>query len=480
MGILRRMKEAFGGAPTEGPTEAFREAAGHTVDPDDALWNALTGDAKRDLSPLSQQRMQETAVYLWDANVIANRIVELPIAYILGEGVRLTAADEDFQPVIDAFWTHPINAMDQTLPGKVRELSLFGEQAWQAFVNPFSGAVQLGYIDPARIKDVIVDPDNPSQAVGLAVKRGALEKPQLFRVIVNGPETLFTEKTQALRATFTDGDVFFFTVNTMTTSRRGRSDLRSPADWLDAYDQFLFGELERYNFLRTFVWDVTISGADEAKIKERARQIRAPAPGSVRLHNESEVWKAETPNLQATDTSHGARLFRNHVLGAATVPEHWFGGGGDVNRASAAEMGGPTYKMFSMRQREVKHMLELVGRFVIRQAIIANESREPDWDDPRLKVMAVFPEMIPTDTTKYAAALAQVAGACVTAMEGGILGEEASVNLLATVAGRLGYELDPAQELEAARKRKKDLAQADAFQAPELGAEPAKPEKVAP
>lgn len=489
MGIFSGLKRLFASEVQEASADQVRltEASGQTVDADDDLWTRLTGDGERDLDPLSQERMREVAVYLWDANVIANRIVELPIAYILGEGARLSAKDEAWQPVLDGFWRHPINAMDKKLPIKVRELSLYGEQIWPVFVNQFSGQVQLSYIHPSRLKEVVVDPDNPEQPVGLIVSKGLMEKDLRYRVVVNGTEQLFTQRTRALRETFTDGEVFYFAVNTLSTTRRGRSDLRAPADWLDAYDQFLFGELERYNFLRAFVWDVTLNGADPAKVAQRAREIKPPAPGSVRVHNDSEVWKAEAPDLQATDTSNGARLFRNHVLGAASIPEHWFGGGGDVNLATAAEMGGPTYKMFSMRQREVRHMLEEVGRFVIRQAIIVRESREPDWTDPRLEVQVVFPEMIPTDTTKYAAALSQVAAACVVAIEAGILSEEAAASLLATVAGRLGYEMDPVKELEAARARKKALAEADGFQAPDLAAEPAAEdnggavlEKVAP
>lgn len=469
MGILTGLKRLFSEA--EEPVR-LTEGNGQTVDPDDELWTRLTGDGARDLDTLSQERMRTVAVYLWDANVIANRIVELPIAYILGEGARLSANEEALQPVLDGFWRHPINAMDKKLPIKVRELSLYGEQIWPVFVNEVSGQVQLGYIHPSRLKEVVVDPDNPEQPVGLVVTKGVMEKELRYRVVVNGPEALFTQRTQALRQTFTDGDVFYFAVNTLSTTRRGRSDLRAPADWLDAYDQFLFGELERYNFLRAFVWDVTVTGADDTKIKEKARSIKAPTPGSVRVHNESEVWKAETPDLQAADTSNGARLFRNHVLGAASIPEHWFGGGGDVNLATAAEMGGPTYKMFSMRQREIRHMLEEVGRFVIRQSILAKECREPDWTDPRLEVQVVFPEMIPSDTTKYAAALSQVAAACVTSMEAGLLSEAAAVGLLATVAGRLGYELDPDAELAAARERKKRRAEEDAFKEPDLAAEP--------
>jgi len=56
-------------------------------------------------------------------------------------------------------------------------------------------------------------------------------------------------------------------------------------------------------------------------------------------------------------------------------------------------------------------------------------------------------------------------------MEAGLLGEAAAVGLLATVAGRLGYELDPDAELAAARERKKRRAEEDSFKEPDLAAE---------
>jgi hypothetical protein len=472
MGILDFLFRRGGDASeTEGAARVL-EAAGATIDPDDEEgWRRLSGDADRDLSPLSQARMRETALYLWDSNLLANRIVELPLAYLLAEGVELRAGEPAMQETIGRFWSDPINSMDVKLPKKVRELSIFGEQVWPTFVNAVDGHVRLGYLDPALIETVVVDPDNPEQPIGIVTVRDRKGRQLRYRVIVNGPETVFTQRTQEIRKTFADGEAFYFTVNDLSVSRRGRSDLRAPADWVDAYDQFLFGEIERYNFLRAFVWDVTVTGADESKIKEKARTIKAPTPGSVRVHNETEEWKAVSPEIGAYESSAAGRLFRNHVLGGATIPEHWFGGGGDVNRTTGESMGEPTFKAFSMRQRFVKHMLESVGRYVIRQKLIA-EVGEPDWWDERLACDAVFPEMTARDTTKYAAALAQVVQAVSMAINAGLMGEETGVALVAAVAGRLGVEIDPGEELRQAREGAETRAARDAFVGPDPEPEP--------
>ena len=46
-----------------------------------AYYNAqIGGQNERDLSPLGQDRMQRLAEYLWQSNLLANRLVELPLA----------------------------------------------------------------------------------------------------------------------------------------------------------------------------------------------------------------------------------------------------------------------------------------------------------------------------------------------------------------------------------------------------------------
>jgi hypothetical protein len=443
---------------------ALREAAGTTIDADEDQWRKLTGDGGRDLSPMTQQRMQKMAHFLWEQNLLGNRLIELPVAYLLAEGVKLTVKNEGNQKTLDAFWRDPINEMDIKLEKKVRELALFGEQCYPAFINEGDGMVRIGYLDPAMIATVVTDPDNREQPIGIITaknKQGAARK---YRVIINGPEDVFTQRTQQIREGFVDGDCFYFCVNDLSSGTRGRSDLLAQADWLDAYDQFMFGELDRYSFLRAFIWDVKLTGATPDQVKDRAKEITSPKPGSVRVHNDSEEWKAETPTLQAVDTAEGARLFRNHVLGGATMPEHWFGGGGDVNRAVGVEMAEPTFKIYSMRQRRWKYILESIGRYVLQKA--NQDKRDIDWSDDEWNVQAEFPELVSRDTTKYAAALQQVVTGCVQAIVGKLMTREYAIKLIGAVAGRLGIEADPDEELVNAEKQAGVAAESDVFHTP--------------
>lgn len=430
----------------------LREAApsiGVTIDADEDNWRPLTGDTKRDLSPVSQRRMRDMALYLWESNLLANRLIELPLAYILAEGVSLRCKDAKNQALLKRFWRDPINQMDLKIIKKVRELAIFGEQCYPTFVNKYSGHVRLGYLDPALIETVVIDPDNPEQPIGIVTVKDKHGRARRYKVIVNGPEEVFTDRTQQIRTSFGDGEAFYFKVNDLSNGRRGRSDLLAQIDWLDGYDQFLFGELDRSSFMRSFLWDVTLTGATPDEVKRRAGEITAPNPGSVRVHNEGETWAAVTPDLQATDSAAAARLFRNHNLGGATIPEHWFGGGGDVNRATAGEMGDPTFKMFSMRQKFLKYMLESIGFYVLRQNELANSRGEPDPEDDAFSVEAEFPELTTRDTAKYAQALQQVIAAAAIAVSNKFISSETAIRLINSISERLGVEIDATTELQA-------------------------------
>ena len=467
MTIVERLINAvLGPAPPtlDAPEKAERyaEAAGATVDEDDDQWRRLSGDGARDLSPMTQQRMQQLAQHVWESNLLANRLIELPLAYLLSQGVNWRIQDETAQDALNAHWNDGINAYRIKLPKRVRELALFGEQCYPAFTDPLTGFVRLGYLDPAQIETVVMDPDNSEQAIGVVTRRNKKGVARRYRIIVNAPETAFAQNTQKIRSTFTDGDAFFFRVNDLCSTSRGRSDLLAQLDWLDAYDQFLFGELERAHHTRAFIWDVTLTGANEQTVEERAKKITPPRSNSVRVHNENETWKAESPDLKAYDAGQAARLFRNHVLGGATMPEHWYGGAEDVNRSTGDSMTEPAEKMLDMRQAFVGYMLEEIGRYVVRASWFALDRELTSAEAKELATLTVeWPELTAKDTSKYAAALLQIVSAVSQALAEQLITRETALRLLSKMAKRIGVEIDVEKELEAALSETPRVSDAD-------------------
>lgn len=442
------------------------EAAGG-YSPEDEGYRRLTGDSKRDLNPITHERMQNVAVHLWRTNPVANRLIELPVAFLLAEGVKLTVPDDEAQGWLDKFWRDPINCMNLKLPQKARELGIYGEQCWPTFVNEVNGHVRLAYQDPCEIATVVTDPDSKEQAIGVVTKKDRKGKTKRFRVIVNGPENVFSERTQDIRDSFEFGDCFYYKVNALSNSSRGGSDLLPQSDVLDGYDKALFGELERWDMLRAFVWDVTIEGGTPDEVEKRAKSIKPPRPGAVRVHNDREKWAAVTPTLNATDTTQLARLIRNQAWSGGSLPEHWFGGGGDVNRATAGEMSEPIMKVLTMRQQTLKHILEEIGTYVIRQRLYHKTGQNGDIDaiadDEKYKVTAEFPELRTRDVTSYAAALQQVISGTAIAVNHGLMSEETAVKLIGIVASGLGIVVDATDELAACRDELSKRQEDDSF-----------------
>lgn len=474
MSLLDTLKTWFQPAA---PTEAvvpMREGAGKTIDDEDEGWRKLTGDGKRDLEPMTQDRMQKLGEYLWRTNVLCNRIVELPLAYLLARGVSWRIDDDDAQKALDRHWKDGINAWNLKLVKRVRELSIFGEQCWPVFRN-VAGAVRIGYLDPARIGTVVTDPDNREQPIGIVTKKNRKGEERRYRIIINVAETDLGDKAQEIRRTFVDGDCFFFRVNELCSASRGVSDLLAQMDWLDAYDQFMFGEIDRAAAVRAFIWDVTLTGATPEQVVNRAKKITAPRPNSVRVHNEGETWKAESPALNAYDAANAARLIRNHILGGATIPEHWFGGAEDVNKSTGSSMTEPTEKMLDMRRTLIGYMLEQVGQYVIRAHWGALER---DLSSSELDLLDSFvvewPEMTSKDTTKWATALQQAVAAVTALIAEGLLSRETALRIVATLAHQLGVDIDVDEELEnALRELLETRSAGDDLPDPDPDADPA-------
>lgn len=441
------------------PAGRFAEAVARD---DDRGWRPLT-QTKRDLPPITQARMQELAHHAWEQHRLANRLIELPVAFILGDGVEMEVDDDEARTWLDAWWRDPINRLDLNIEKRCRELALFGEQVIVVFKG-LDGHVRHGAVDPTQIQSIVVDPDNAALPIGVEV-RGADGVSRTYRVILDGEEReLLMPAALALREKMTAGECHFWRVNDLLTGRRGRSDLLSAIDIADAYTQLIFGEVERTAAMRMAMWDVTMTGATPEQVAARAAEVEPPRPMMIRVHNEAETWASISPELNSADASETLKTVRNEVLGGGTIPEHWYGGGGDVNRATAAEMDEPTYKVFRRRQLLWQAILEAEARHVIRSRLAArgldtalDETRQP---------RAVFPAMQSIDVARYAQAMAQVVSAAAAAVDQGFMTAATAVRLIAGLALKLGVEMDAEAELAAAQAERQKRREADAFQAP--------------
>ena len=408
-----------------------------------------TANTTRDLSPLLQDRMIELAWYLYDRNPLAKRLINLTKIFVVGEGLKPQAEDPDVQDWLQKFWDDPVNRLDLELPDYVKELGIFGEQLYLATENPVDGSMRLWYIDPSEIDQVVyggaganVPGADRSVAIPIEIilkqKMGESTVPhlQVFRPDEDPNSPGFGRPM---------GNAFYFAINKAKRGARGRSDIFAQADWLDAYEQVLFAGVDRVDLLNNFVWDVLLKGKTEPEIKEWLKQNgRRPRPGSLRAHNENVEWKAVAPDLGSADTTAMMRLFKNHILGTYGYPEHYFAEGGETNLATAGEMGAPTVKTLTERQKYIKYMLESICNVVIDRGI-AHGSLSPNIDR---SFSITAPKLEVRDSTKVAAAVSQVMNGLSLALQEGMLTKETATRIFINMVSQLGHEVDVDEELK--------------------------------
>jgi hypothetical protein len=437
--------------------EASPASAGY--DPDESLSASQMGsryvrrlsrDQDRDLDPLTQSRALEIAYWLSETNPLAKRILELTTDFVVGSGVEVSSDDEAQKQVIDRFWRDPINRWDLKLAQRVYELGLYGEQCWSVAVNPVDGAVRLGYIDPGVIKEVVHDGEEPREVI-LVAKAG--EESRRLAVVRVDADPQSKWHGRLIVPEGQDG-CFFFAINKVSNATRGRSDLLCLADWVDAYDQILFNELDRAILLKSFIWDVTLQGADDKAIQAYIKNNAAPKPGSYRVHNEQVAYQAVTPDLKAADAQVGADLILSYISMGAGHPKTWLSGTMDVNRATAAELNEPAIKRIERRQQFVHYVIEHVLTFALDQAEIAGRlPKRGGWYGSSTPepwpITVTLPAVRTRDLKGAADTLAAATTALVSARADGAIDAEVEQQVLATLIGQLGIDVD----LEAMRER---------------------------
>lgn len=412
------------------------------------------GQALRDLLAGRHKMSLEAAWEMYVSNPLAKRLLELKRDFVVGEGITFEAEDEEVQAVIESFWKDPVNRLDRWIYEMALELGLWGEQIYPVFIRTGEdvgrgdGRVRCGIIDPLRVRQIVTDPENAriKTEVHVVGPGNRTVKYGIIRVADEGPH-----KGKLVVPKGYDQGCFYFSVNGLSNSTRGIPDLLAQSDWLTQYEKYLFNVLEREQLIKYFVWKAKVQGATEAQLRARAKERKAPKPGSILWTNESEDWEAVAPDLKQAGSEVAGRQVLTHIVGTAGFPEHWFGRGETATRATAKEMGEPTIKSLTSRQRYFGEMLHEMLDFVIDQAMIAGQLSEKVNRAYILKM----PDISIRDTGTATTALLQVCQALVLASQQRWISQEKAIEIFAQVAAQLGVKVE-AQEMQETQAKDED------------------------
>lgn len=428
------------------------------VDEDDWLFRSLTAaQIDRSLQPIDQDRLIKNAVLLWMSNPLAFNAIEMTRDYVVGEGFNVSSTNEDIQTEIDSFWYDQTNNWELYQGDRFRDLMIFGEFIPAMFPNPISGHTKMGLYDPLLVDKVVTNPENIAEPWSILFKTDDADEPiekNIIRLDEDGtlgpkinPELYGRDNIDTKGRLV--GDIFYFPLNKLQSATRGRSTLLAVADWLDAYDRFIFNRVTNISKASTFIWDITCTDYNQKQIDKFLSTLpKTIKSGSYRAHDQNIKWEAVFPNFNSTEAKEEARLLMGMILAGVALPEHWLlGQGADVNRASALAMGNPT---FMRLQRLQKYMA-----FVIRQCIQYHLDHVAMFSSSKLQKVedssdfeVTSPPINVEDIKEVADTLASVTNSLVLGSDKGWIEETDAAQVFCTAVSRLGHPVDPPENIE--------------------------------
>jgi hypothetical protein len=404
---------------------------------EDYFWRRLSDNwYQKDVIPSTYLEIHNQCYEAYNANPLAFAIIEMTTAFVLGKGISVTARHPKVQKVIDAFWHDPDNHMDERVYSICTELALYGEQFIRFFINPINGAVKIGQIDPSIIDQIESDPENIEKP--LRVHR----RPIGPSATIPGQPAMPQQPEEFEGRWFTVPDeVMQFCVNKVSNAKRGHSDLATLLPWLRRYKDWLTDRVRLNKYRTAFIWDVTVTGGDRKTLAAKQAEWKyPPEPGTVIFHNETEVWQAKDPQINAGQAAEDGRAIKLMIAVGAGLPEHYLSDGQNSNRATAAAMGLPTLLKFQRRQKKLEHVLRCILDRVIAEARRAGALPRAAAEDYDI----IFPEIDVDDNLVLGQSAYYLTQAIMQARQGGLLSQFTAMQLL---FGILNEEIDPIAEL---------------------------------
>ena len=407
---------------------------------EDYYWRRLSDNwFQKDVIPSTYLELHNACYEAYNANPLANYIVEITTNFVLGNGVAVRAANRRVQRAIDRFWDDPDNHMATRVYALCTELSLYGEQFIRFFVNPYDGSVKIAQIDPSLIDEIETDPENVEKVWRVHRRpQGPSYQPSAFSSqptstgqaagAGSGADSrrLTADSCEGQWLTCPD-EVVQFAINKVSNAKRGKSDLATLLPWLRRYRDWLTDRVRINKYKGAFLWTIKLQGADRKTIdRKRMEYSYPPEPGSIVVHNESEEWSAVQPQIGADDVAADGRAIKLMIAMGAGLPEHYLAEGGEVNYATATEMGLPTFRKFQRRQDQFALLIRTIVDRVLDEAVKAGTL--PAGVDRTYTVE--MPELAPDDIARAAQATATMATALATARDRNWISDETAMRLL--------------------------------------------------
>ena len=356
----------------------------------------LTGDSAKEFSREGLKKINYLARIFFFKNPLIKRAVLTQTTYVFGQGVEISAEQDDVNEVIQDFIDNEKNKAEltdhQTKQIKETELQLFANLYFVFFINRINGAVTIRTIPESEIEDIICDPDDS-------------KSPWYYRRVWNKKyfdfakgkyeyttETMYYPdwklpkekrvKTIGGKTVSTDA-IYHVKVNALSDMKFGVSEVYAALDWAKAYKNFMEDWATVTNSLAKFAWNYKAKGSTNIKkIKDKLNMkltgevdssVYPPTAGSVNISPE-DMRPIKTAGAQVS-MKDGQQMI--HMVSAATgIFYHYLAGDPSTgNLATAKAMERPMEIMFRDRQELWKSIYRQILYLVIKESVRAPEGK---------------------------------------------------------------------------------------------------------
>lgn len=369
----------------------------------DPGWQRMTALAEQEFTRDGLRQMTAVCRVMALKNPLIRRGLGLRVAYVWGQGVSITARDDQVNKVVQRFLDDPGNRRsftgDQAHETLERCLGTDGNVFLACFTNPRTGRVQVRQLPWDQISDIITNPDDSSEPLFYRRDWWADRIDPILGARITERRTAFypalgyrpTSKPKVLRdvdgATgpiMWDAPVYHVKVGGHAHWKFGLPDAYAALDWANAYREFLTDWARLVKSLSRFAWRLTSPGSKQAAA--RARLAAGPATdrysgepqhaGSTAIMTPDMALEA-VPKTGATIDSDSGRPLAAMAASAMDVPVTMLLGDPGVTgaRATAETLDTPTERSMELRRGVWGEALRAILAYVVLQAV-----RAPDGE----------------------------------------------------------------------------------------------------
>ena len=388
------------------------QAAAVSVRVDDSAgWDAMLGAGPLDRPWSDLKTDLDDSLEAWRKNFLVRRIVTLTRSYVVGKGIAITSKDPEIDEFVQEFWDHQQNHMPDRLGPMCDELTRTGEIFPTLHTNRVDGMSYVRFRVASEMQAIITDPDDYEVELEYHQRQKTTAEPKVW--IGPGHKNAFGRKSGGRGGAHLVPLMLHYTVNKPLGATRGESDLLPILPWAKRYSGWL-NDRVRLNRRRTRQGLMDITLDDDTQVQAKSRKLRTsnPQDSGVYVHGKGEEVQFHDLNIQAGDASDDGLALRLAIACGANVGLHHLGEGGQVNYATAKEMGEPTALFYTERQNQLIQFLINLLTSAYRRKCALGLAVMPAGDD--LQLQPAVTEIARADNL----ALAQAAAHIVAALQG--------------------------------------------------------------